>query len=83
MIEPHFIGDADSFARLVHLDQTAESIFLDFKQDLPGGWKARESLPLTEARLEQARDVAQFANTYGGALLLGVRERPLTTTSFA
>ncbi|MEO7732852.1 MAG: ATP-binding protein [Kofleriaceae bacterium] len=63
---PWAIRTASDFERLVHLDVTTESLYLDFKTALGRG---------PGAQAELGRDVSQFANHLGGCLLLGVAER--------
>jgi hypothetical protein len=62
------ITDAASFRKVVTLGVTSENRFLDFK--------GRYGHTPDQA-VEVARDVAQFANTEGGTLLVGVGEQPL------
>jgi hypothetical protein len=66
----HRIETADAFHKAVVFGQTAETRHLEFKATFD--WQS-------ERRDEQAdhaaRDIAQFANTEGGVLLVGVSER--------
>jgi hypothetical protein len=55
------------FDRAIKLGETTESIVLDFKMTLD----SREP----NWQQEVSRDVAQFANTWGGCLVFGVTER--------
>jgi predicted HTH transcriptional regulator len=68
-----FIESAADFTRLVQPGVRTESITLDFKRDLDG-WRAPDQRIRREAAKELARDIAQFANTSGGCLLVGVEE---------
>lgn len=75
---PSFIRDQSDFARLVQIGTTPESVTLEFKKDfgarnIPKGTQERDE-KRREASKETARDIAQFANTLGGILLLGVDE---------
>lgn len=75
MTTPSFIYNADLFRSLVKLGETTETLVLEFKAALPDGWKATDKSVKLEARKEQARDIAQFANTFGGVLIYGIREK--------
>lgn len=55
------------FERTVHLGTTPESKHLEFKAAWQGAGKDAQAIEL-------CRDLAQFANTDGGALLIGVTE---------
>lgn len=59
------VRSREDLLSLVTLGQTTESLFLDFKHqvDRSGEWQT-----------ELAQDVSQFANTWGGCLLIGVAE---------
>jgi hypothetical protein len=63
---PRFIENRADFDALIAFGQTEETLVLEFKRSVatkdPG------------AKLEVCRDVAQFANTYGGCLLIGIEE---------
>jgi hypothetical protein len=61
-----FIRTLDDFLKLVTLETTTESLILDFKRTVD----PKEP----EWQQELCRDVAQFANTWGGCLLVGVEE---------
>jgi hypothetical protein len=67
-----FIYTPDDFAAVVQLGTTTESLFLDFKKTI------NNKVP--SAQKEACRDIAQFANTEGGCLILGVTERKDPTT---
>ncbi len=62
------ITDAASFGKMVNLRVTPENRFLEFKAAYGPGPAQHEEL---------ARDIAQFANTDGGVLLIGVTESPV------
>lgn len=66
MIRP-FLSNSD-FESQVRLGETTESIFLDFKATVDFSKKPGE---LAE---NWAIDIAAFANTLGGSLLVGVTE---------
>jgi hypothetical protein len=74
MTTARFIENALAFKAAVQLGVTAESLVLEFKRDLPGAWIGASDDIKREARKETARDVAQFANTFGGSILYGVDE---------
>lgn len=74
---PDYIHDVAEFERVIKLNTTTEGMFLDFKSTIDK-WKLPKGAPDTvkqEARKELCRDIAQFANTNGGCLLIGVSER--------
>ncbi len=64
---------AEDFARTVVLENTEESKHLEFKAAY--AWQVDSHEIREEQQLEVCRDVAQFANTEGGVLLVGVSER--------
>jgi predicted HTH transcriptional regulator len=66
------ITSAD-FTQQVHLGRTPETTTLEFKKDLDR-WRNRPEKERKDAQKEFCRDVSQFANSYGGCLLLGVEE---------
>ena len=66
------IESAQDFRRLIKIGETAEGLHLDFKQEVV--WQKGQSGKPTDPR-ELCRDVAQFANTEGGVLLIGVVEK--------
>jgi len=74
-IVPTYVRDPTNFSRTVVLGATHESLVLEFKSELPGGWKAPKDNVKRAAQKELCRDIAQFANTHGGCLLYGVEER--------
>lgn len=69
---PQFIGSAADFDKLVKPGVTVESDTLEFKLDL-GGWGSSKDVR-GKSKLEFARDVAQFANAFGGCLVFGVED---------
>jgi hypothetical protein len=73
IMTPTFIRSSDDLSALVKFGETAESICLEFKRDL-NGWKSPDANKRRDGRKELARDLAQFCNTWGGCLLLGVDE---------
>ena len=72
MTRPAFIYTPSDFAAVVQLGTTTESLFLDFKKTI--------NAKAPDAQQETCRDIAQFANTEGGCLVIGVNERqdPIT-----
>lgn len=74
-ILPTYVRSSADLSKTVTLNSTPESAVLEFKSELPGGWKAPQSDAKRKAQKELCRDIAQFANTYGGCLLYGVEER--------
>lgn len=76
---PVYIQTVEELYALVKLGETNEDLFLDFKGtidkwDLPKGTPEYEKVK-AKAQQETCRDLAQFANTNGGCLLIGVEER--------
>ena len=67
------ITDAAALRQAVVLGTTSEGRVLEFKGGY--GWKAPTHDHRAGEAEELARDVAQFANTDGGVLLVGVTER--------
>jgi hypothetical protein len=78
---PTFIRSALEFETTVRLGSTPESLVLEFKATI-NGWNAPAREARTKAQKETCRDIAQFANTLGGCLLVGVHERPDPTSGF-
>jgi hypothetical protein len=72
MTRPAFIYSPDDFAAVVQLGTTTESLFLDFKQTI--------NYRVSDAQKETCRDIAQFANTEGGCLIIGISELKDPTT---
>jgi hypothetical protein len=77
---PTFIHSAPEFQSAVQLGITSESLVLEFKETV-NDWSPLAADPQRqerrkEAQKEMCRDIAQFANTLGGCLLIGVTERP-------
>lgn len=71
-----YIRSASEFQTVIRLGET-ETKFVDFKADLP--WRFPAQTPKRDARVKEAqkelcRDIAQFANTEGGCLAIGVAE---------
>jgi hypothetical protein len=71
---PVFIHTASDFAATVSLGVTTESLHLEFKRDLDG-WKAPDAAVRRDRQKELARDIAQFCNSTGGCVLIGVEEK--------
>jgi Putative DNA-binding domain len=69
-----FIRSVLEFQSVVQLGSTPESLVLEFKAKIDG-WNAPAGKVRKEAQKETCRDIAQFANTLGGCLLVGVNER--------
>ncbi len=65
--KPLSIRSWDDIQKYIKLGETHESIVLEFKKEIPLKNPDR-------AAKETARDIAQFANTWGGCLLVGVEE---------
>jgi hypothetical protein len=76
---PAYIETAGDLGALVILGQTRESLVVDFKKTIDG-WNARKDGARRNAQKETSRDIAQFANTAGGCLLVGVEEIHDSTT---
>jgi hypothetical protein len=77
------IGLPADFERTIKFGETAESLHLEFKRTYRWRRPDPEADPVeaerwdkTEVALEAARDLAQFANTEGGVLVIGVAARP-------
>jgi hypothetical protein len=70
---PTFIRSSLEFRSVVQLGSTPESLVLEFKANI-NAWNAPAGKVRTKAQKETCRDVAQFANTVGGCLLVGVNE---------
>ncbi|MFZ5862309.1 MAG: helix-turn-helix domain-containing protein [Nitrospirota bacterium] len=73
-----FVRSVEEFSSCVVLGETRESRVLEFKSDyaersIPKGAATRDQ-HRREGRKECARDIAQFANTDGGCLLIGIDE---------
>jgi hypothetical protein len=66
-MKPTYLHDAEGFRDAVKIGSTPESIYLDFK--------AMVADKAQDGDKEVARDIAQFANSDGGVLLIGVAER--------
>ncbi len=78
---PKFVRSVAEFNLTVQFKATPESQVLEFKSDIDN-WNLPKGAPddlKREAQKEACRDVAQFANTVGGCLLIGVTEKRLTT----
>lgn len=72
MTRSAFIYTPFDFAEVVQLGTTTESLFLDFKKTI--------NTKAPDEQQEICRDIAQFANTEGGCLVIGVNERKDPTT---
>ena len=66
-MKPTYLYDVPGFQAAIHMGVTTESLYLDFKS----GVDFREP----GAHKELARDIAQFANSRGGVLLIGISEK--------
>jgi hypothetical protein len=66
---PTFIRSPDKFQAVVQLGSTPESLVLEFKAKIDHT-RGQGNQP------ETCRDIAQFANTWGGCLLVGVTGVP-------
>lgn len=80
---PTFIRSASDFQSAVQFGITPESLVLEFKETI-NDWNLPSSDPKRQERRKEAqkevcRDIAQFANTFGGSLLIGVAERDDST----
>lgn len=82
-------SESCELSAVVTIGTTTESLVLDFKStihdwDIPRGTPDRHKLK-AKAKRETCRDIAQFANTNGGCLLIGVAERlhPVTRLKVA
>jgi len=71
---PTFIRSVLEFQAAVRLGSTSESLVLEFKTEI-NGWNAPKKEPREQAQKEICRDIAQFANTLGGCLLIGITTR--------
>jgi hypothetical protein len=72
-VAPVFIRNAVDFRRAVRLGETKETLHLEFKRDIDG-YRAGDDASRRKGRKEFCRDVAAFANAWGGCLLIGVEE---------
>jgi len=70
---PQFIRTPTELQDVVVLGSTVETVVLDFKANYDERRSNKQDVK-TEAQLELCRDVAQFANTDGGCLVVGVPE---------
>jgi Putative DNA-binding domain len=70
-----FVRNTQDFAARVTLGTTTESLHMEFKGDI-SGWNVLDRAARQRAQLETCRDIAQFANTLGGTVLIGVVEQP-------
>jgi Schlafen, AlbA_2 len=71
---PTFISSASDFQSAVKLGITTESLVLEFKATIDG-WDSDKTAVKEKAQKEVCRDIAQFANTLGGCLLIGLDQR--------
>lgn len=86
-MQPRYIRNPAELDAAVTIGTTTEDIVLDFKRTI-NGWRVPKGTPAhvkAEAQKETCRDLAQFANTYGGCILIGVAERrdPATNLNVA
>jgi hypothetical protein len=68
-MKPTYVHDAAGFESLVQMGITTEGLYLDFK--------GQADLRADKEKLELARDIAQFGNSSGGLVLIGVQEKML------
>lgn len=81
-----YIRTPEEFAAAVTIGTTTETLTLDFKGTIDHRFpKGTPDKVKQEVQQETCRDVAQFANTNGGCLLIGVAERldPITNLKLA
>jgi hypothetical protein len=71
---PTSIRSVVDFHAAVQLGSTPESLVIEFKSKI-NGWNAPNKEPKEKAQKETCRDIAQFANTLGGCLVIGVASR--------
>jgi hypothetical protein len=74
------IGTPGQFESAIIFGQTVESLTLEFKETI-SNWHAASGAPNKDdvrrkSQKELCRDIAQFANSLGGCLLIGVAETP-------
>lgn len=88
-MQPSYIRTPDELARVVTIDETTENIVFDFKRTI-NDWNVARGVPNRDdlkaaAQKETCRDISQFANTFGGCLLIGVAEHrdPVTRLKIA
>jgi hypothetical protein len=67
------IRTSSDLANRVQLGATTESVTLEFKRDLDR-WRSPNSAEREKGQKEFCRDLSQFANSFGGSLLLGIDE---------
>lgn len=77
---PSFIESVADFTRVVVMGETRESATLDFKSSY-GERRSKDEAVRREAALELCRDIAQFANAWGGCLVIGVAEEKSVAAS--
>lgn len=75
---PHYIRTIHDLNRSIRIGETTESITLDFKVEI--ALKEVSKSKKAETAEELALDICQFANTFGGVLLVGVKEEQEETT---
>lgn len=70
--EPKYIYTINDLHTHIKLGETLESVYLDFKTDI----QISNNSPKKKQEMaeELALDICQFANTWGGVLLIGVKE---------
>jgi hypothetical protein len=71
---PIFIRSVSEFQSTVQLGSMPECLVLEFKEKI-NGWNTPKENVRKKAQKEACRDIAQFANTLGGCLLVGVKGR--------
>lgn len=73
MYNKKYISSFTDFNRLVVIGSTTESIDLDFKLELEIENISKKDKPKKAEEL--ASDICQFANSFGGVLIIGIEER--------
>lgn len=74
---PVYIRTIEELDAVVKIEVTKENLVLEFKGKIDWGSKTNGYSHKRKAMAQQetCRDIAQFANTSGGSLLIGVKER--------
>jgi len=74
---PVYIRTVEDLDAVVKIGVTKENLVLEFKGEIDWDSKKKgyDHKRKATAQQETCRDIAQFANTSGGSLLIGVKER--------